>query len=1055
MSLRDRGLHELDLAIQEQYRTRSLESGLNTALAVLDLLGCNSEQSPEDIQLTKLQLPNAERYDHWFQPHPFFKSNRSCFELVDSDVLPLQAKFYWLQKKSKLAISGGVHFSPNWEDSEFTRTDGYKVGIDFFLSADADSILIVLSDRGNLRIVELNERLRSTQVEIFTAWSESTNASSPAILHSTLWNTFQLQAVNEKFYVGIANAFAELVQHFKSQVPEMAESDSKQFTNRLIGRLLFCWFLKKRDIIDLDQRYFNIEALESGEYYHARLEPLFFLTLNTPIALRADEMKKFIENSSQYLSAETQALISADLRTPYLNGGLFEPHANDYFGTFKLNFPNGYFIRLFEHFNSYNFTTDESSPEYEQVAIDPEMLGKVFESLLATQLDESGEQARKSAGAFYTPRNIVHFMCTEAIRSSFASAFVNEPKLIKIFDELLDQTDAQWAVSGTNSKRDVIKGESEKILAFLKSLKILDPACGSGAFPLGMLHVLTKLHQRLAPTEKIYGIKLHYLESSIFGADIEPMAIEISRLRAWLSLIVDELDLDELRALPNLDFHFIACNSLITLESEPNTTLDFMENPIEKLNEIRSVYFAETDSNKKRKLQERYRSLKREAEQADSDDVQKLLSFDPFDSSTPASFFDSKAMFGVEGKFDVVIGNPPYIRQEKISYKKLLNSYRVYDATADLYTYFFEMGLSNIKSNGVLSYITGLKFGRAMYGSKVRNLLAQNSEINHLVEFNHEQIFAAFVDTWVLQVINRKPSATHEISIMQGIQKSSHEVLQTSLVDKPWTFLKDESSEILNKISNGGRPLGELQYKINRGLKTGSNEAFQINEATRDEIVNSDKKSASVIKPSLRGRNVSRYGTEFKYDWLIVSKNGLNIERDYIGVAKYLAKKNDEMDGYLEKRGDKGKHWMNLRDCAYYESFEAERIICRELAKEPQFTLARAGDYMVNSIVMISGEDLHYILGILNSKVTRFFMQNTAVILESGSIKWEKFNLEKIRIPWGDSRKSEESERIRQLVSIRLSERNEQNALILENQIDELVCDLFSLTMEERSVILN
>jgi hypothetical protein len=1055
MSLKTADLRALDHSIREQFKLRTLESGLNTAFAVLDLLGCKPSQSLEDIQLTKLQLPNAERYDHWFQPHPFFKSNRSCFELIDSSFLPLQAKFYWLQKKSKLAISGGVHFSPNWEDSEFTRTDGYKVGIDFFLTSNAESLLIVLSDRGNLRIVELNERLRATQVEIFSVWSEAKDSKSPENLHSTLWNTFQLQAVNEKFYIGVANAFAELVQHLIAQSPDMSESDSKQFTNRLIGRLLFCWFLKKRDILDYDQNYFNTEALDSSEYYHARLEPLFFLTLNTPIGDRATELKKFIEISKKYLSEEAQSSMSTDLRTPYLNGGLFEAHANDHFGSAKLTFPSGYFVRLFEHFNSYNFTTDESSPEYEQVAIDPEMLGKVFESLLATQLDESGEQARKSVGAFYTPRNIVQFMCTEAVRSSFASTYMNEPKLIKIFDEFLDQNDAQWAVSGTNSKRDVLKGESEKILAFLKSLKVLDPACGSGAFPLGMLHVLTKLHQRLHPSEKTYSIKLHYLESSIFGADIEPMAIEISRLRAWLSLIVDELEVDELRALPNLDFHFIACNSLIFLESDSDTTLNFMENPVEKLNEIRDIYFAETDLSRKKELQERYRSLKRDAEQADSDNVQKLLSFDPFDSSRPATFFDSKAMFGVEGKFDVVIGNPPYIRQEKISYKKLLSKYTVYDSTADLYTYFFEMGLRNLKSNGVLSYITGLKFGRAMYGSKVRNLLAKEAEINHIVEFDHEQIFTAFVDTWVLQIINRKPSPAHDVTVMQGIQKSSHGVRQSTLVDKPWTFLQDQSFEILNKISNGGKPLGELQYKINRGLKTGSNEAFQIDDSTREEIINSDKKSMEVIKPSLRGRNVSRYSSEFKYDWLIVSKNGLNIEKDFVGIAKYLSKKNQEMDGYLEKRGDQGKHWMNLRDCAYYESFESERIVCRELAKEPQFTLAKAGDYMVNSIVMISGEDLYYILGVLNSKVTRFFMQNTAVILESGSIKWEKFNLEKIRIPWGDARRSEKSEKVRQLVKSRLAENNEETAQSLERQIDELVCDLFSLTISERSVIID
>ena len=429
MSLNNLALRDLDLAIQEQHKSRSLESGLNTALAVLNLLGCKPEQSTEDIQLTKLQLPNAERYDHWFQPHPYFKSNRSCFELVDSAEVPLQAKFYWLQKKSKISISGGVLFSPNWEDSEFTRTDGYKIGIDFFLSPKAESLLIVLSDRGNLRIVELSEWLRSTQVEIFSSWNQMTVGITANLLHSTLWKSFQLQAVNEKFYVGIVNAFTELVQHFTSNVKELDEVDSKQFTNRLIGRLLFCWFLKKRDVLDVEQRYFEIDNLSATDYYHARLEPLFFLTLNTPLDTRANALALYLHKSKKYLSKEKQTLMQIDLKTPYLNGGLFDSHENDFFQTDILSFPDGYFNRLFEHFDSYNFTTDESSPEYEQVAIDPEMLGKVFESLLASFLDETGSAERSARGTFYTPREIVSQMCSETLRDTLKAKFADNGKI--------------------------------------------------------------------------------------------------------------------------------------------------------------------------------------------------------------------------------------------------------------------------------------------------------------------------------------------------------------------------------------------------------------------------------------------------------------------------------------------------------------------------------------------------------------------------------------------------------------------------------------------------
>jgi hypothetical protein len=318
-----------------------------------------------------------------------------------------------------------------------------------------------------------------------------------------------LQAVNEKFYIGIANAFTELVQHLDASVPLMSEVDSKQFANRLIGRLLFCWFLKKRSILDDEQHYFDAHDLESTEYYRARLEPLFFLTLNTPITERPEVLTKFLKVSGNFISSQTKQIISIDLRTPYLNGGLFEPHENDHFNTSVIDFPSGYFVRLYEHFDSYNFTTDESSPEYEQVAIDPEMLGKVFESLLATQIDGTGDQARQAIGAFYTPRSIVTYMCTEAIRSTLTSKLSASSKAIVAINSLLDTTDAQWASAGTNSKRDALKGQEKEILAVLESLRIFDPACGSGAFPMGMLQLLVKLHQILTSQSNTYEVKMN------------------------------------------------------------------------------------------------------------------------------------------------------------------------------------------------------------------------------------------------------------------------------------------------------------------------------------------------------------------------------------------------------------------------------------------------------------------------------------------------------------------------------------------------------------------
>lgn len=1058
MSLKIPALRELDLAIQEQYKSRSLESGLNTALAVLNLLGCKPEQSAEDIQLTKLQLPNAERYDHWFQPHPFFKSNRSCFELVDSDVLPLQAKFYWLQKKSKLAISGGVHFSPNWEDSDFTRIEGYKVGIDFFLTANAESILIVLSDRGNLRIVELNERLRATQVEIFTAWTESSRASSPEIFHSALWKTFQLQAVNEKFYVGIANAFTELVQHLDSTVPEMTEADSKQFANRLIGRLLFCWFLKKRDILDSEQDYFDIQNLESTDYYHVRLEPLFFLTLNTPVNERSEGLAKFLKESKKFISKGTQQLVSTDLVTPYLNGGLFEAHENDHFSTAILNFPAGYFVRLYEHFDSYNFTTDESSPEYEQVAIDPEMLGKVFESLLATQVDGTGDQARQAIGAFYTPRSIVTHMCTEAIRSTLGARLDFNSKAVAAIDALLDTTDAQWASAGTNSKRDALKGQEKLILAALETVRIYDPACGSGAFPMGMLQLLVKLHQRLTSQSDTYEIKMHYLEKSLFGTDIEPMAIEISKLRAWLSLIVDQEDSGHVDALPNLDFHFICCNSLVRLKPEDSNTFSFFEEPKDEMAVIKTKYFYSVSPKEKKLLQSQYEEFIKIHTDVVSDRVQQLLSYHPFNSDTPAGFFDKFEMFGISDGFDIVISNPPYVRQERIKYKNQLTDYSLYTSTADLYTYFFELALANLKPGGVISYITSSKYGRALYGEGLRSLIANEKEINYLVDYGDEHVFAAITNTWVIQLTSKMPDFDHKFKLLKSIDSPPTLVPQTQLTSEAWAFNDDATENVKNKIKVAGPLLKNTDYRIYRGILTGINEVFIIDEGVKDNLIELDSKNSEILKPILRGRDIASYEIKPITNWLVTTKNTFNVSQIYPTIAKYLEDKDKELQGRVRNRGDKGVHWMNLRDCAYYDEMEMNKIVWLELTDKPKFAFSYSGEYLLNGAWFMVGPDLKAMLGIMNSTLVDFYFTFISNSSGMGTSQWRKHAVENIPVP--DFRKVSKTllKKLSDLVEKRLAIKMVEDtvsALALQKEIDKVVYEIYSLTPQEIEIIEN
>lgn len=711
----------------------SAKNGVELANEILKLVGVQNLKSAEEVFESSIELPNAERYDRWFQPHPIFKSDRACFELAESELL--QAKFYWLQKHTRQIIAGGVHFTPNFEDEEFTHNERYKVGIDFFLSANGKSLQIVLSNRGNLRVVELSKRLNITQVDIFTKWDGAGNLSTQEALHTTLWESFKLKSVNQKFYDGVANSFNELLQHLKSIDKE--DEEAKLFASRLLGRLLFCWFLRKKGIIDESYGYFNAQGKDATSYYKSNLERLFFLTLNTPVDER-DELHKQHQQHLVHLPAEDKqpSLFKTDQKTPYLNGGLFEPHDNDWFRDEELSFPDGYFVNLYNHFEEFNFTTDESSPEYEQIAIDPEMLGRVFESLLATQIDDTGEQARKAKGAFYTPREIVSYMCKESLRNYLHSSNTGDERYKKAIDDLLDTTDREWASAGTNSKRDSVPKEYRvQVVEALDSVKILDPACGSGAFPMGMLQLILKTYERLESRFDPYKTKLEIIENNIYGIDIEPMAVEIARLRAWLSLVVDEEKGREVEPLPNLDFKFVCANSLVPLDKVLGLFSDSALH--QKLKDIRNKYFNARKPHTKKALQDEYYKLTSSEQTSlitDDNRTKQLKSFDPFKNSKPADFFDQDHMFGITDGFNIVIGNPPYGGKYPNNLKDVFKSFYKSAATIsgnqkgslDTFSLFIESGYNSVQTNGNLSYIVPLTLtsGDSMTG--IHKLLLSN-----------------------------------------------------------------------------------------------------------------------------------------------------------------------------------------------------------------------------------------------------------------------------------------------------------------------------------------
>ena len=394
-------------------------SGIDVANEVMHVLGIpyDKMESGEDALYSPIKNSSFrnQKMEEWFQEHLFIRPARLAFRQYDGDY-PIESMFYVLSSTPrKDRIAATTQLFPNWEDGALYMIPQYKVGIDFFLSPKTRSLLFVVSRKGSLRVMELSERLSNTQVEIldkiqscatFTGINPKTGEKEPLepqrTIHKTIWEALELKSVNKKFYEGISEHFMLLCQHLKTNIPEGVSAEeiveaSKVFSSRLIGRLLFVWFLRKKGIINKDYKYFEVADIDASEYYEKMLKKLFFATLNVPVKSRTE--------------------LDADTKTPYLNGGLFEAHDNDWADK-HISFPANWFVTLYAHLDEFNFTTDESSPEYEQVAIDPEMLGRVFENLLASIVPETSEAAseRNQKGTFYTPREIVSYMCKTSLK---------------------------------------------------------------------------------------------------------------------------------------------------------------------------------------------------------------------------------------------------------------------------------------------------------------------------------------------------------------------------------------------------------------------------------------------------------------------------------------------------------------------------------------------------------------------------------------------------------------------------------------------------------------
>lgn len=786
----------LDLAklSKEIQNTPSFDGCKKLILHIISLLDPKIDRS--DLRLFELFTDDGRKLaanSSWFIKDPVVKDHVATYNVYKNNSLNIDFKLFGLNQLSKRVISWSQALTPNYEDEPFYQD--LNLGIDFIIPKSFDRVLVVLSKNYVVRTLELSGELTPTYIEIFSKWENLDKFENKQLIHTLLWESFDLSPVNQKFYEGIQQHYIWLCQYLIEK-EVMDSRHAAQFANRLIGRIIFTWFLDKKGLISKQKDYFNSKLFDSGiTYYKTMLETLFFEVLNKQISDRSFD----------------------DTETPYLNGGLFEIRDYDMYDSDRLGFPSNYFDSLFSFLHSFNFTTDESTSQFQQVAIDPEMLGRIFENLLAEIVEETGDQARKAKGAFYTPREIVDYMCREGLKKYLKNKLKADEFIDMRLHQLIEAPDREFQDQDHNWRRDW-KPYKDQILKALDELKVLDPACGSGAYPMGMVQLLVKVYERLEPRFDHHKAKLQILEKNIYGIDIEPMAVEISRLRAWLSIVVDaDSNPSTLRPLPNLDFKFVCANTLTPLDDAK--TIMFGEDPElgRKLELIREKYFNTEISAKKNKLKNEYENLvsMEVGLFGESLRTSQLKTYRPFDPDEAASFFDGVQMFGFE-KFDVILANPPYINSQtmvkngqKDFRDSISNTYKYAKGNWDIYIAFFERGLAMLSDDGVLIYITPDKWLSKRFGDSLRE--GTISRMQSILIAGRKVFTSANVDS-IITVIGTQETEKLQIFGYDGTKIYLRREELKSNLEKPYIldYLFSEHVELLLRLESNFKRLDSI-----------------------------------------------------------------------------------------------------------------------------------------------------------------------------------------------------------------------------------------------------
>ena len=866
---------------------------------------------------------------------------------------------------------------------------------------------------------------------------------------------FNIESVTKEFFEDYKSLFLMIKENLdqivetKPKVKEeftRCEIDTVNYAKKLLGQIVFLYFLQKKGWLGVpkdqawgtgDKKFLStlFEKNTDKNFFDEILEPFFYEALA-------------LERKGDFYPA-------LQCKVPFLNGGLFEPlNGYDWENT-SIGLANKNFEEIFRVFNLYNFTVREDEPLEKEVAVDPEMLGKVFENLLEIK-------DRKSKGAYYTPREIVHYMCQESLINYLDSALNEETvkvtkndieKLIREGDTSLenDLAKEEGRKSGEYGLPESIRNHAKEIDFALANVKICDPAIGSGAFPVGMMTEIIRARQVLTPYlsnhryRDAYTFKWHCIENCLYGVDIDKSAVEIAKLRLWLSLVVDEESYDHIRPLPNLDYRIVCGNSL---QSVKKNLFNFTLYP--DLEKKKLQYFGSTNPKNKAVLRREIDGLITQLT-----DGNKKFDFEVYFSE----------VFSTKQGFDITIGNPPYVSHDKITNKSnIKKNFLSYEPFADLYCYFFEASIHIGHSKSTICLITSNSFIKAEYGKPLRKHIAKETNILNLINIEDFQVFESAIVNVAISIIQKKGNGikkhAHIVNeiYLEGeefeifLQKNRFSLNQKNFDKGNWILQPQDVLSVLTKISNSGKTLEQWGAKIRLGLATGANYAFVISEEKKIELEKSDKKNTQIIKPTLRGRDIERYSYKFSNEYIILTRNEINVPKDYPVIYDYLNSFGED----FKQRGAKGRHWTNLRACAFFNDFQREKIIWIELTDHGRFALCTEEIYLLNSAYFLippSSISSKYLLGILNSKVIQFVMNTVAETSGMGTNRWINKHVKKFPIP---EEKSDISAQLEQLVSktiLAAKNGNTEQIEELEAKINKIVYKLYGLTGEDISIV--